>query len=376
MDGERLIYLDHMASTPLDPVVRAAMLPWLDAARAGNPHSAHPAGWRAERAVEAAREQVAALIGARPSEIVLTSGATEANNLALLGPGAARLVVSAVEHPSVLGPAAALRARGVAVETLPVDGDGAVDPDAVDRALAPGGALVSVMAANNEIGTVQPVDAIAAACRRRGALFHCDAVQAVATRAVDVAATPVDLVSLSGHKLYGPQGIGALYVRAGTPIEPLLRGGAQERGRRAGTVPVALAVGLGAASAEALRRRDADARHLAALRERLFAALAAACPEIRRTSPAAPGAAVPGCLAVALPGVDAADLLLDLPALALSTGSACSTASDAPSHVLRAVGLSPEAIHGSLRFGIGRFTTEAEIDAAAAMVAGALRTRS
>lgn len=362
-----------MASTPLDPAVRAAMLPWLGADHAGNPHSAHPAGWRAERAVEIAREQVAALIGARPSEIVLTSGATEANNLALTGPAPRRLVVSAIEHPSVLASAAALRRDGVVVETVPVDAGGRVDPDGVERMLASGGGLVSVMAANNEIGTVQPVAAIADACRRHGALCHTDAVQALATRALDVAATPVDLVSLSGHKLYGPQGVGALYVRGGTTIAPLLRGGAQERGRRAGTVPVALAVGLGAACAEAARRRESDAARLVALRERLFGALAESCPGLRRTG--APDATLPGCLSVVLPGVDAADLLLDLPGLAVSTGSACSTGSDAPSHVLQAIGLPPEAIHGSLRFGVGRFTTEAEIDEAAAMLAGALCAR-
>jgi cysteine desulfurase len=267
----RLIYLDHLASTPLDPEVRAAMLPWLDPARAGNPHSEHPAGWTAMKAVEAARASVAELIGARPSEIVFTSGATEANNLALFGMAedARQIIVSAIEHPSVLEPAAALGAGGTPVQVLATDSAGRIDLDELEGLLSQGPALVSIMAANNEIGTLNPLAQIGALCRSRGAIFHCDAVQALTTQTIDVAALGIDLLSLSGHKLYGPQGISALYVRGGIALRPLTHGGGQQGGRRAGTLPVALCVGLGAACRLALAHRHADKERLAALRDRL-----------------------------------------------------------------------------------------------------------
>lgn len=368
------IYLDHMASTPLDPAVRDAMLPWFGAAQAGNPHSEHPAGWRAAKAIDAARAEVAQLIGAQPSEILFTSGATEANNLALFGVAGRidRIVVSAIEHPSVHEPAEALCARGIAVEVLPVDAQGLVDLAALERALKGGAALVSIMAANNEIGTMQPLAGIAALCRARGAIFHSDAAQLLSTQALDVGQAGVDLVSLSGHKLYGPQGIGALYVRAGLELTPLVHGGGQQKGLRAGTVPVALAVGLGAACRLARERRAEDAVRLRELRERLFDRLRSEEPDIRRNSPLD---GLPGCLNVTLPGIDAADLLLDLPDLAISTGSACSALAAKPSHVLRAIGLSPEAAHASLRFGLGRDTTAAQLDAAVDRLIAALRTR-
>jgi len=351
------------------------MLPWLDAARAGNPHSEHAAGWRAAEAIEAARGDVAALIGARASEVVFTSGATEANNLALLGAGRwiGRVVVSPIEHPSVLEPAAALKDQGVALETVPVDQAGRVDLAALEGLLAQGPALVSIMAANNEIGTLQPLAEIGALCRAQGALFHSDAVQALTTQALDVEAACIDLLSLSGHKLYGPAGVGALYVRGGTALLPLVHGGGQQGNLRPGTLPVALCVALGAACRLARARRAEDAARAAALRERLFAALRDAVPGIRRNDPEAGG--LPGCLNVTLAGVDAADLLLDLSDLAISTGSACSSLSGAPSHVLRAIGLSAEAAHASLRFGLGRGTTEKEIDKAAALLIAALQDR-
>ena len=377
MDGQRpRIYLDHLASTPLDPDVRAAMLPWLDGARAGNPHSEHPAGWRAAEAVDEARGAVAALIGARPAEIVFTSGATEANNLALfgVGRGAGRIVVSPIEHPSVLEPAAQLCGRGCAIETVPVDGSGRVDPDMLAPLLARKPALVSIMAANNEIGAIAPVAEIAALCKAGGALFHTDAAQALATQAIDVAVQGIDLLSLSGHKLYGPAGIGALYLRGGISIEPLAFGGGQQGGRRPGTLPVALCVALGAACRLALARRDEDSRRIAALRDRLFATLRHGLPDVARNGSGK--AALPGCLNVTVPGIDAADLLLDLPDLAVSTGSACSTLSGEPSHVLRAIGLSVEEAHASLRFGLGRGTTAQEVDAAAERIIAALRDRA
>jgi cysteine desulfurase len=374
--ADGLVYLDHMASTPLDPAVLEEMLPWMMAAGAGNPHAAgHRRGWRAAEAIERARGDVAALIGAKPGEILFTSGATEANALALLGgvPEGWPVLCSAVEHPSVLACVGELARRGHATALLPVDGAGRVDPDAVriDRP-----ALVSVMAANNEVGTVQPVAELARRCRERGGLFHTDAVQALSTVAVDVAALGVDLASLSGHKLYGPMGIGALYVRQGVTVRPLLFGGGQQAGRRPGTLPTALCVGLGAACRIARERAGADAVRLRDLRERLFAVLANGVPGLRRNSPSAEGMGLAGCLHVAVPGLDAADRLLDLPELALSTGSACSSGEGGPSHVLLAMGRSAEDAFGSIRIGLGRFTTAEEVDRAGALLVEALQRGS
>ncbi len=370
------IYLDHMASTPLDPAVLEEMLPWMTAAGAGNPHAAgHRRGWRAAEAIERARGDVAALIGARPGEILFTSGATEANALALLGgvPERWPVLCSAVEHPSVLACVGELARRGHATKVLPVDGTGRVDPDAVR---IDGPALVSVMAANNEVGTFQPVGELAGRCRERGGLFHTDAVQALSTVTVDVAAMGIDLASLSGHKLYGPMGIGALFVRQGVAVRPLLFGGGQQGGRRPGTLPTALCVGLGAACRIARERGAADAARLRDLRERLFTVLAAGVPGLRRNSPSAEGMGLAGCLHVAMPGLDAADRLLDLPELALSTGSACSSGEGGPSHVLLAMGRSAEDAFGSVRIGLGRFTTAEEVDRAGALLVEALQRGS
>ncbi len=378
-ENRRLIYLDHLASTPLDPEVRAAMLPWLTAAAAGNPHSDHTAGWRAAAAVDDTRASIARLIGARPSEIILTSGATEANNIALLGLAdtVGRIIVSAIEHPSVLEPVEALRNRGMAVTVLPVDRVGRVDPATLAAALtregAAGRTLVSIMAANNEIGTVQPLAEIGRMCRAHGAIFHTDAAQALSTQTLDVAAAAIDLLTLSGHKLYGPGGIGALYVRPGVPCRPLFFGGGQQGGLRPGTVPVALCAGLGEACRQVLAGREDDTRRIAALRDRLYAALCEACPGLQRNSPAE--GVLPGCLNVSVPGLDAADFLLDLPGLAVSTGAACSSLSGRPSHVLRAICLTAEQAHGSLRFGLGRSTTADDVEAAVAQISAALRDR-
>lgn len=371
-----VLYLDHLASTPLDPEVFEAMRPWLDPAAVGNPHAArHRPGWRAAEAIDAARGEVAALIGARPGEILFTGGATEANNLALLGgtPAGWPAIASAIEHPSVLACLPELAARGHRTATLPVGADGTADLDALKARLAGRPALVSLMAANNEIGTIQPLAEAARICAGAGALLHSDAVQMLSTGVIDVRALDLTFLSLSGHKLYGPMGIGALFVREGTALRPLLHGGGQQEGRRAGTLPTALCVGLGAACRIARQRRSADAQRLTRLRERLFQALQQALPGLRRNG--SPDHGLPGCLNVSVPGLDAADLLLDLPDLALSTGSACSTGSPEPSHVLRAIGLSPEAAHGSLRLGLGRGTTEADVDRAAARIAGAIRAR-
>jgi cysteine desulfurase len=375
-EADRLLYLDHLASTPLEPEVLAAMLPWLDPAAVGNPHAArHRPGWRAAAAIDAARAEVAALVGTRPGEILFTGGATEANNLALLGgvPAGWPVIASAIEHPSVLACLPELAAQGHPTEILPVGPDGSADLDALKRLLAGRPALVSLMAANNEIGTIQPLEAAAQLCRDAGALLHSDAVQALSTGTVDVRALDLAFLSLSGHKLYGPMGIGALFVREGTALRPRLLGGGQQEDRRAGTLPTALCVGLGAACHIARQRRATDATRLRALRERLFQALRQGLPDLRRNGSAKHG--LPGCLNVTVPGLDAADLLLDLPDLALSTGSACSTGSPEPSHVLRAIGLSPENAYGSLRLGLGRGTTEADVDRAADLLVAAITER-
>ena len=371
-----ILYLDHLASTPLDPEVLEAMLPWLSAGGVGNPHSAHGAGWRATDAVEVARAEVAALVGARPGEVIFTSGATEANNLALLGavPEGWPVFVSAVEHPSVLEVLPELARLSHRTERLPVDESGRVDPRHLAGRLADGPALLSVMAANNEVGTIQPVAELAALSRAHGALFHTDAAQALSTVALDMRGQGIDLLSLSGHKLYGPMGIGALVVCDGVNLRPRSFGGGQQEGRRAGTLPVALCVGLGAACRLAATRRAADTARLFRMRERLFAALSAAIPDLRRNSPPD---GLASCLHVTLPGVDAADLLLDLPELAVSTGSACATGRHGPSHVLLAMGRSAEEAYGSLRFGLGHGTTEAELDQAVRRIAmAAARRRS
>jgi cysteine desulfurase len=372
--ADGIIYLDHMASTPLDPAVLDEMLPWMTPQAAGNPHAAgHRRGWRAAEAIEQARGDVAALIGARPGEILFTSGATEANGLALLGavPEGWPVVCSDVEHPSVLACVEELARRGHATRRMPVDGAGFVDPEALR---IEGPALISVMAANNEVGTVQPIAEVARRCRERGGLFHTDAVQLLSTGRVDVRELGVDLASLSGHKLYGPMGIGALYVRQGVDVKPLLFGGGQQGGRRPGTLPTALCVGLGAACRIAKALAVDDAGRLRVLRERLFAALAAGLPGLRRNSPDASGLA--GCLHVTVPGVDAADRLLDLPDLALSTGSAFSSGEGGPSHVLLAMGRSAEDAFSSIRIGLGRFTTADDVDRAAVRLVQALQRGS
>lgn len=368
-----MIYLDHLASTPLDPQVLEAMLPWMRAQAAGNPHAAHPAGWRAGDAIAQARAEVAALVGAQPGEVVFTSGATEANTLALLGgvPAGGGCVVSAVEHASVLGCLPELRRRGHAVAILPVDSGGRVDPAALDDALAglPTPSLVSVMAANNEVGAVQPLAELAAVAARHGATMHSDAVQALSTRALDMAALGIHGLSLSGHKLYGPMGIGALIVRRPFRPVPASPGGGQQRGLRGGTLPTPLCVGLGVACRLARERREEDARRIGELRDRLWQRLQSRLPGIRRNG-AADGLA--GCLNVTIPGIDAADRLLDLPELAVATGSACHSGASEASHVLLALGLSVMDAHASLRFGLGRNTTAAEVDEAADRLAAAL----
>jgi cysteine desulfurase len=365
--GERLqlpVYLDHHATTPLDPRVLDAMLPYFTE-RFGNPHSAqHAYGWTAEQAVAEARVQIAALIGALPEHIVFTSGATEANNLAIRGvahsTGRRHLLACATEHPCVLETCRALGREGFAITELPVPADGLLDLDQLSAALRPDTALVSIMTANHEIGVLQPISEIAKLCQERGILLHTDAAQAAGRIALDVAVLGVDLMSLSAHKLYGPKGIGALYVRRGLRIAPLFAGGGQERGLRPGTLPTPLCVGFGKACALAQEELAAEAARVRAARDRLYDGLRRAWPGIRLNGAAEPR--LPNNLNLCLPGIDGEDLLAGLPELALSTGAACASATQEPSAVLRALGLSDEAIAGSIRIGLGRTTTAAEIE--------------
>jgi cysteine desulfurase len=381
--GARLelpVYLDHHATTPLDPRVLDAMLPYFKE-QFGNPHSAqHAYGWSADEAVERARAEVAALIGALPDEIVFTSGATEANNLAIRGvaatTGARRHVVTCrTEHPCVLETCRALRADGFEVTELAVAPDGLIDPDQLGRALRSDTALVSIMTANHEIGVLQPIAEIARLCQGHGIVLHTDAAQAAGRVPLDAAAQGVDLMSLSAHKLYGPKGIGALYVRRGVRLAPVFAGGGQERGLRPGTLPTPLCVGFGQACVLARQELPGEAARVRALRDRLDQGLRAALPDIRLNGAAAPR--LPNNLNLSLPGVDAEDLLAELPDLALATGAACASATQEPSPVLRALGLCDEAIAGSIRIGLGRTTTAEQIEFALdRLIAGARRLRS
>lgn len=370
------IYLDYPATTPCDPRVIEAMLPFFSA-KIGNPHNRqHAAGRAAAAAIERARSQVAALIGARPAQIIFTSGATEANNLALQGvarAGRARgrhLVTVATEHASVLEPLRALARDGFDVTVLPVDAAGLVDPDQVAAALRPDTILVSVMAANNEIGTIQPLATIGALCRARGIPLHSDGAQAAGRMALDVETLGLDLLSLSAHKLYGPPGIGALYLRAGA-LTPMLQGGGQERGLRPGTLPTPLCVGFGRAAALATAERAAEQSRLGALTDRLWQGLRQQVPGIRRNGD--PEQSVAGLLSLRFPGIDATSLLEDLPDLALSSGAACNTASGLPSSVLTAIGLDAAEAQSAVRIGLGRFTSEADVDRAIRLIGDAAR---
>jgi cysteine desulfurase len=374
------IYLDHQATTPADPRVVEAMLPYFSDDFGNAASKTHVFGWRAEAAVELARETLAAAVGARtPAEIVFTSGATESINLALKGAAHARagtkdhLVVAATEHRAVLDTSRALEAAGASVTLLPVDAQGLVDPDAVRKAIGPRTLLVSVMAANNEIGVLQPLEEIGRLCREHSVLFHCDAAQAVGKLPLDVEALGIDLLSLSAHKLYGPKGIGALYVRSRPRVrlEPLLHGGGHERGLRSGTLPVPLIVGAARAVAISLEELSVEQPRLHALRERLLERLRGELEGVELNGH--PQRRLAGNLNLSFLGVEAAALLLALPEVALSTGSACSSAEPHPSHVLAALGLPDARIRSAIRIGIGRFNTEEEIDWVAAKLVHEVR---
>ncbi len=362
------IYLDHNATTPGHPEVLAAMLPYLTG-RFGNPSSLHAWGQEARQALEGARATVARALGSSDKDtIVFTAGGTEADNLALLGVARAQqlrgrhLIVSAVEHHAVLNSAGALARQGFEVTRLPVDGQGLLDPEDVRRAIRPDTTLVSLIHGNNETGVLFPIARVGQICREAGVTFHTDAVQSFGKLPLDVEGLRVDLLSLSGHKVHGPKGVGALYIRRGTTMLSLLYGGTQERSRRAGTENVAAAVGL--ARAAELSRTDPEgtAKRLADLRDRLELGLMAALRGVLRNGH--PTERLPHTANLAFVGVEAESLILalDLQGVAVSSGAACSSGSLEPSHVLEAMGLPRERVEGSVRFSLGRETTPEEID--------------
>jgi len=376
------IYLDYNATTPVAPEVFATMEPWLRGGF-GNPSSAHPYGRAAREAVERARSEVAGLLGAAPEEILFTSGGTESNNLALIGaaralrPQGRHLVTTAVEHPAVLEVCRWLeRAEGFALTVVPVDGAGRVDPEDVRRALRPDTLLVSVMHANNEVGAIQPVAEVAAHCRDAGVLLHSDAAQSAGKIPVDVNALGVDLLTVAGHKLYAPKGVGALYVRRGVRLEPVFFGAGQEGGRRPGTENVPYIAGLGRACALAAAELGGRPAHLRRTRDLLWELLAAEVSDIRRHGPvlttAGPEPVLPNTLSVGFGGMLVSDLLAALPEVAASAGAACHGAGGKPSATLAAMGVPDRYALGTVRFSTGRPTTEAEIRRAASAIASAI----
>ena len=367
------IYLDYNATTPVDPAVLDAMLPYF-AETFGNASSIHSPGQRARGAVDSARASVAALLGAKPSEIVFTSGGTESDNLALFGVVAAsqeprkHIITTAIEHHAVVNAAQALEKLGVEVTYIPVGREGVVDPEDIRRAIRLETILISVMHANNELGTVQPIEEIGRIATAADALFHCDAVQTAGKLPLDVNRLGVDLLSISAHKIYGPKGVGALYVRSGTPLEPQFHGGHHERDRRPGTENVPGIVGLGKAADLALRNLATDTARVATLRDRLEDALLATCGDARVNGNRTLRVANTSNVSFHAVGGEALVIALDLQGIACSTGAACSSGAVGPSHVLMAIGLSPDEARSSLRFSLGRTTTAKEIEQAIAVI--------
>jgi len=364
----RAIYLDSQATTPLDPRALDAMLPYLTGMY-GNPHSVtHAYGWESAEVVDTARDQVAALINADAKEIIFTSGATESNNMAIKGvanfyaPKKNHVITTVTEHKCVLDSCRYLQQQGFEVTYLPVKQDGLVDMDELAAAIRPETALVSVMYVNNEIGVVQPIEQIGKLCRERKVFFHVDAAQAVGKIPVDVNALNIDLMSVSAHKLYGPKGVGALYVRRRPRVrlEPVFSGGGQERGFRSGTLAPSLVAGFGAACEIAGREMERDAAHVERLSKKLYDGVVAAIPHVEVNGSLEHRYA--GNLNISFAYVEGESLLMALKDIAISSGSACTSASLEPSYVLRALGVEDDMAHTSIRFGIGRFTTDAEVD--------------
>ncbi|OLL26656.1 Cysteine desulfurase, mitochondrial [Neolecta irregularis DAH-3] len=365
--GNRPIYLDMQATTPTDPRVLDAMLPFYSGLY-GNPHSrTHAYGWESEKSVEKAREHVSALIGADPKEIIFTSGATESNNASIKGVARfyeskkKHIITTNTEHKCVLDSCRVLQDQGFDVTFLPVQSNGLVSLSDLEAAIRPDTSLVSIMTVNNEIGVIQPIQEIGSICRKHKVFFHTDAAQAVGKIPVDVNKFNIDLMSISSHKIYGPKGIGAVYVRRRprVRIEPLISGGGQERGLRSGTLAPALVVGFGEACKIAKEELEYDHQHVSRLSKHLLEGLTS-IPHVVLNGDK--DSHYPGCVNVSFAYIEGESLLMALKDVALSSGSACTSASLEPSYVLRALGADDDMAHSSIRFGIGRFTTEAEID--------------
>ncbi|KAG5680341.1 hypothetical protein PVAND_009852 [Polypedilum vanderplanki] len=367
LDG-RPLYLDAQATTPLDPRVLDKMLPYLTNYY-GNPHSrTHYYGWETETAVEKARNQVAKLIGADPKEIIFTSGATESNNVAIKGVGRfyaekkKHIITTQTEHKCVLDSCRALEGEGFKVTYMPVNSNGLIDIEALEKAITPETSLVSIMSVNNEIGVRQPIEEIGKLCRSKKVFFHTDAAQAVGKIPINVNEMNIDLMSISGHKIYGPKGIGCIYIRRRprVRIEAIQSGGGQERGIRSGTLPAPLVVGLGAACEIAEKEMDYDHKRIEFLSKRLLDGILGNLEHVVRNGD--PEKSYPGCINLSFAFVEGESLLMALKDVALSSGSACTSASLEPSYVLRAIGTEEDLAHSSIRFGIGRFTTIEEVD--------------
>ncbi|XP_069744138.1 cysteine desulfurase [Narcine bancroftii] len=364
----RPLYLDFQATTPLDPRVLDAMLPYL-VHYYGNPHSrTHAYGWESEAAMEKARKQTAAVIGADEREIIFTSGATESNNIAVKGVARfykaikKHIITTQTEHKCVLDSCRMLETEGFEVTYLPVKTNGLIDLEELEKAIRPDTSVVSIMTVNNEIGVKQPIEDIGHICRAKKVFFHTDAAQAVGKIPLDVNQMKIDLLSISGHKIYGPKGVGALYVRRRPRVrlEALQSGGGQERGLRSGTVPTPLVVGLGAACEIGLQEMELDHKHVSKMADRLVTKIMNAIPDVILNGDAEQR--YPGCINLSFAYVEGESLLMALKDVALSSGSACTSASLEPSYVLRAIGADEDLAHSSIRFGIGRFTTEEEVD--------------
>lgn len=367
-DELRPLYMDFQATTPMDPRVLDAMLPF-QVNFYGNPHSrTHAYGWESESAMERARKQVADVIGADSREIIFTSGATESNNMAIKGVARfyrqkkRHVITTQTEHKCVLDSCRVLESEGFSVTYLPVQTNGLIDLELLEKSIRPDTSLVSVMTINNEIGVKQPIGDIGRLCRSRGVFFHTDGAQAVGKIPLNVTELNIDLMSISAHKIYGPKGVGALFVRRRPRVrlEPLQSGGGQERGLRSGTVPTPLAVGLGAACSVAQNEMEYDHRRISALAQRLVLKITSEIPDVVLNGD--PVHRYPGCINLSFAYVEGESLLMALKDVALSSGSACTSASLEPSYVLRAIGADEDLAHSSIRFGIGRFTSEEEVD--------------
>lgn len=373
------IYLDNHATTLCDPAVIQAMLPYFESIYANPSSSVHRAGRAASEAVDKARGQVAALIGSQAGELIFTSGATESNNIAILGlargseSSRKRIVTTTVEHKAILEPCKELAKQGMDVVILPVDDEGRVDLNAAEEAIGENTLLVSVQAANNEIGTIQPVAEIANLAHAKGALVHCDAAQAVGKIPVNVEEWDIDLMSISAHKLYGPKGVGALYIKDGPysmPLKPLVIGGGQERQLRAGTLNAPGIVGFGEACELCQRLMPEEAKRISGLRDVLESEILSQVDGVRRNGTL--DERLPGNSSFTFPGIDAEALIVNTPDLAISTGSACTSGAPEPSHVLLAIGHTREEADSTIRVGVGRYNDEAEIATAASQIVQAI----